>query len=213
MKISKSFLTTAALVASFSASANAQVTGSLGGGTLPFLSLSAPSTCTAVLPCTLGPGVASIVGGEVFFLDKPFADIPAGVVIDNRFLASGTQVGSPLGSVSTMTFSGGYGYVSFLWGSPDTNNKLTVNTTAGSQVFTASGLGFAQTNGNQAFSQYVQFQANAGVTITSLVFENSPAFNAFEVANFSVVPEPSTYALMAVGLAALAVAAKRRKLA
>lgn len=210
MKIYKHLLATAALAASFSMSASAQVTGSLGGGFGTFHALSGPAACTIGFPCTLGPGIATIVGGTVYNADQPFADIPAGGIFGGNFLASGPTATSP----STMTFMGtGLQYISFLWGSPDLYNTLTVNSTGGSQMFTANGMGFAVTNGNQAFSQYVQFSANAGQSITSLVF-SSPSTDAFEAANFSttsVVPEPSTYALMAAGLLALGFASKRRK--
>ncbi len=207
MNISKTLVATAALVASFSASASAQVVGSLGGGNQPFLSLSGPATCTLGTPCTLGPGVGTIVGGSTFQSDQPFADIPKGVILDGRFLAAGPTAGTP----ATLSFLKPIDYISFLWGSPDLHNVLTVNSTAGTQQFSAASLGFAVTNGDQAFSQYVKFQANAGVLITSLVFSNDPNTNAFEAANFSTVPEPSTYVMMATGLAALAFASKRRK--
>lgn len=207
MKVTKTLVAAAALVASVGATANAQVVGSLGGGTATFYSLSGPAACTLLNPCTLGPGIGTIVGGSTFQVDQPFADIPKGVILDNRFLASGPTSGTP----ATLTFLSPVGYVSFLWGSPDLHNVLTVNSTTGTQQFTVSSLGFSVTNGNQAFSQYVQFQAGAGTQITSLVFENNPQVNAFEAANFSTVPEPSTYVLMATGLAALAFASKRRK--
>jgi len=227
MKISKSLLTTAALVASFgaSASANAQVTGMTTAGPIgAFLALSPPIACTNATPCTLGPGVATIRGGTVFNSDQPFADIPAGAIFGSRFLSSGPSSTTP----SFMTFAaGGLSNIGFLWGSPDIYNRLTVNSRgindASENVQTfwagagmnagATGLGFGTTNGNQNFSQYVRFDANPGFVITSFEFRNQPSIDAFEVANFSinVVPEPATYALMATGLLALGAIAKRRK--
>ncbi|HVE51708.1 MAG TPA: hypothetical protein VNG69_19060 [Casimicrobiaceae bacterium] len=143
MNFLKTALATTAIAASFGASA--QVTGSLGGGNAPFLSLSAPQACTAVTPCTLGLGVATIVGGTTYIADQPFADMPAGFVFEDRFLAAGPTSSQP----STMTFSGGgRDYISFLWGSPETHNQLTVNSTAGSQLFTAVALGLALGDGS-----------------------------------------------------------------
>ncbi len=222
MHSAKSFLVAALLSTSLAASA--QVTGTLGGGTGTFLSLSggsspggSPDSCTAITPCLLGGSVASIVGGSTLTGDQPFADAEAfaanGGIFGGRFLAGGPTVGS----TAALTFTAPVNYVSFLWGSPDIYNLLTVNSAAGLQTFDTSGthagafnLAFAQTNGNQSFSQYVQFM---GTGITSLVFSNIPSTDAFEAANFSVlapIPEPETYALMLAGFAALAFISRRR---
>lgn len=208
MNIVKSLLGTVALAASLGA--QAQVTGALGGGYGTFLLLSAPATCTLVTPCTLTGDVnATIVGGTILNSDQPFADIPKGAIVGGNFLSSGQTTTMP----STVTFSSGLDYVSFLWGSPDTYNSLTVVTTAGNLVFTAAGLGFSVTNGNQSFSQYVEFTADAGVDILGLIFTNSRVTDAFEVANFSLtpIPEPETYALMLAGLAAVGFISRRRR--
>ncbi len=82
--------------------------------------------------------------------------------------------------------------------------RLTLNVTAG-------GLGFSVTNGNQQFSQYVQISAAPGSFITSVAFTNNPGSNAFEVSNFSVVPELSSVALLGAGLALFGLVSVRRK--
>jgi PEP-CTERM motif len=199
MKFSQPLLAVAALIASFGA--QAQVTGSLGGGYGTFLSLSSAGLA--------GGSVATLSGGTVYTSDMPFADVPAGVIFGGNFLAAGPTSGAP----ATLTFAGvGIDYISFLWGSPDSYNVLTVNSTGGSQTFTAPGLGFSTTNGDQSFSQYVQFTAASGFKITSLTFDNLPMFDAFETANYSItpVPEPQTYAMLFAGLAAIGFAASRR---
>jgi len=209
MKFVKSLFACVALAASVGA--QAQVTGALGGGAGTFLLLSSPAQCTLAVPCTLTGSVnAEIVGGSILNSDQPFADIPAGSIVGGNFLSAGPTTTAP----STVTFDSGIDYISFLWGSPDTYNRLTVITTAGDVNFTAAGLGFSVTNGDQSFSQYVQFTADAGVDILGLRFNNSPAVNAFEVANFTVtapVPEPETYALMLAGLGAIGFISRRRR--
>jgi len=209
MKFVKSLFACVALAASVGA--QAQVTGALGGGAGTFLLLSSPAQCTLAVPCTLTGSVnAEIVGGTILNSDQPFADIPKGAIAGGNFLSAGPTTTEP----STVTFDSGIDYISFLWGSPDTYNLLTVVTSAGDVNFTASGLGFSVTNGDQSFSQYVQFTADAGVDILGLRFDNSPSINAFETANFSVtapVPEPETYALMLAGLAAVGFVARRRR--
>lgn len=178
--------------------ADASVTGSLGGNGGPLLSLT---------PAGLNGGtVATLAGGTIYTNEMPFADIPKGTVTE--FLAVGLQAGQP----ATLTFTSPLTFVSFLWGSPDLYNMLTVNSTGSSQLFTASSLGFAVTDGNQSFSQYVQFVAAPGSFITSLFFTNAPAQDAFEVANFSItpIPEAPSLALLVVGLGAIGVVARRR---
>ena len=211
MKFSKLLIASAALVAVMGA--NAQVTGALGGGYGTFLALSGPSgaTCTA-LTCTLGPGVATIVGGQTYLANDPTNNArPFGTnAVSGNFLSAGPTASEP----SVMTFlNGGVDYISFLWGSPDIYNVLTVTSTGGApQSFSAAGLGFAVTDGNQTFSQYVQFTASAGSKITSFSYSNVPATDAFETANYSItpIPEPQTYALLLAGLGAVGFVARRR---
>ena len=214
MTFAKTLLATAAVLASFGA--NAVVTGSLGGGAGPYLTLTSSAIDQKCVPngpadCRLENAsntvVANIAGGTVYMGDKTFADVPKGTV--TGFLAAGPTSSDP----AVLTFTGMVSYVSFLWGSPDTYNTLTVTDSNNvSTNFTATGLGFPVTNGDQSFSTYVQFVASAGTTIRSLSF-TSGGVDAFETANYTItpIPEPETYALMLAGLAALGFVSKRRK--
>lgn len=182
--------------------ANAAIFGSTGGGTGPFSTLTSAGLD--------GGATATLTGGTVYNSDRPFADIPKGGVFGGNFLAAGLLAGQP----AILTFKTPISYLSFLWGSPDTYNFLTLVSSTGTEYsFTAQGLGFSQTDGNQAFSQYAQFTADAGETISSVVFSNVPARDAFEVANFSVtaVPEPGTWGLMLVGFGMVAGASRYRR--
>ena len=189
----------AAAAIALSSTAGASVTGGLGTGGGTFLALSSAGLA--------GGSVATLSGGTVYANDQPFADIPKGTVTD--FLAAGVLAGQP----ATLTFTSPVSYLGFLWGSPDLYNLLTIISTDISQVFTVASLGFSVTDGNQAFSQYVQFASAPGSKITGVVFSNTPAQDAFEVANFSVntIPEASSYALMLAGLGIVGFVARRRR--
>jgi hypothetical protein len=180
--------------------ADAMVVGSLGGGTGPFLTLSSSGLD--------GGSVATLRGGTVYTRDQPFADIPKGDVSGGTFLAAGPTSGEP----AVLTFETPINYLSFLWGSPDTYNTLAITSTTGTYDFSVNSLGFSTTDGNQAFSQYVQFVTSPGESILSANFANSPAQDAFETANFSVaaVPEASTWAMIIFGFLGIGILGYRR---
>jgi len=214
MKFLRSVAALGALVAAVTAQAS--VVGSLGGGFGSFLSLSAASALVGA-GGTLGGSFATISNGTIYSSDQPFADIPAGLVFESKFLSAGP--GPNNAEPTTLHINGsGTPYISFLWGSPDTYNQLTVvSTHAGGgspdmQSFTTASIGLPG-DGNQSFSAYVRFQALAGSLITDLIFNNSPAINAFETANYSItpVPEPETYALMLAGLGVIGFIVRRRR--
>jgi hypothetical protein len=180
--------------------ASAQVVGSLSNNaasnllTLNSLGLSSGMT-----------QVATLTGGTVFTSTQPNADDPQGYL--GTFLAAGPTAGQP----ATLTFTQPTNFLSFLWGSPDTYNVLTIN---GTQTFTAASLGFSVVNGAQSFAQYVNFAGTNGSLINTVSFSNNPATDAFESANFSVtapVPEPATWAMMLVGFGGIGFAMRRRK--
>ena len=106
-------------------------------------------------------------------------------------------------------------YLSFLWGSPDYYNILTVKTLKIliPSVHRNPGHWTAGYWGSVILG-YVHFQGFGGELIESVTFNNDPSINAFEVANFSVtapVPEPSTWAMMILGFAGVGFMAYRKK--
>src|SRR3982751_2207264 len=207
MKMYKSLLASSVLLAS--AAANAAVIGSLGGDLLPFATLASATPGVANTGGTLSGVVAgTIAGGAVYTADMSFAD---DVVPGETFLAAGTTPGN----TATLTLTTPVSYISFLWGSPDLYNTLTVNSTGSgpnSQTFTVTSLLFPVTNGDQSFNQAVQFTAVAGSLITSLVFNSTQ--DSFEVGRFSVttaVPKAESYAMMLAGLGLMGFIGSRRK--
>jgi hypothetical protein len=205
MRIIQGLLVSAALAAAAGAQASVATSVSTTSGS--FLTLSSTPTGGTVGPYT-------IVGGTVYNTDKPFASDPdeAGYpIFGGTFLAAGPLAGTP----SSISFGSGIGYISFLWGSPDTYNMLTVTGTGGySHTFTAAEVNIGSTTGDQSYARYVGFTGTAGTLITSLTFFNLPSTDAFEAANFSLtapVPEPQTYAMMVAGLVAIGWGVSRRQ--
>lgn len=186
--------------------ANAQVVGRAGQAALPFATLSSTGLNSGAL--------ATLVGGTVYTQDMPFADIPKGGIFGGNFLAVGPTAGQP----ATLTFTQPVNLFGFLLGSPDAYNQLTITSTTGSYVFSPSMLGLP-TNGDQTVSRYVNFgTTSAGERILSATFNNVPAIDAFETANFSAgiaaaVPEPAAWAMMILGVGAIGFAMRRQKVA
>jgi len=219
MNISQSLLATVALVASFGASAGAQATGAASVPYLPFFTLSANTVngttgtaCDLLNSCNLD-GIHSIIGtGTIRSASQSGISARPFNTVGNFFLSVGP------GQDLRMNFAGaGLVDLTFRTGSFDTYNTLTVFTTSGSTIFTGSTLAAlvgTGPNGNQGFSAFIKFSPTImGDKVTSLRFQSTRP--AMEMSDFStsanVVPEPSTYVLMATGFAALGVLSRRRK--
>ncbi len=184
----------------FAPAANAVVIGSAGQVALPFATLS-----NAGLN---GGSLATLTGGSVLTSDQSFADIPEGV-FGGTFLASGPSAGQP----ATLVFNQAVNLFGFLIGSPDSYNLLTITSTTGTYTFTPASLGLP-TTGNQNLSRYVNFRSTmSGERILSATFDNVPAVNAFETANFAAgaVPEPAAWAMMIGGFGMVGGAMRRRR--
>ena len=194
---------TALTAAAISPAVDAQVVGNTGQTGLAFATLSSVGLNNGTL--------ASLLGGTVYTSDQPFADIPKGGIFGGTFLAVGPTAGQP----ATLLFNQPVNLFGFLLGSPDTYNVLTVTSTTGAYTFSPASLGLP-TNGDQTLSRYVNFSTStAGERILSATFNNVPAVDAFETANFSAglagaVPEPAAWAMMILGMGAVGFAMRRQ---
>ena len=126
--------------------------------------------------------------------------------------ASSSYLAVTAGGAATVTLSGATSF-SFLWGSPDTYNLVTLGTSTGSESFsgfdfqTIFGLAAVGRNSN---TRLVTIAATGGQSFNDITF--SSGGNAFELAVATTpVPEPSTYALFLAGLGVVGWTARRRK--
>jgi hypothetical protein len=130
----------------------------------------------------------------------------------NSFLTPVATAGSSVASYSVLSTAAGFptsGTISFaapvtsftfLWGSPDSYNRVTDGTV------TVTGSTFSSGTGNNAETTLYTFFDALG--FSSLTFSTTGI--AFELAVASV-PEPETYAMMLAGLGAVGFLALRRK--
>jgi hypothetical protein len=197
VKFSKALIAAAAVLATSGAFA---VTGAAGGLSGSFLTLSATNVSGGALYA------ASFSSSS--YAARPTDTASSTVTVGDWLAVGGSQ---NHGNSATLTLPTGTTAVSFLWGSPDSYNALTVLSSGGDVAFTTAGPGFNIGNsGGQSEAHYLTFTADAGKVITGLQFSVTNGSPAFEISNVTAVPEPESYALMLAGLAGVGLIVRRR---
>ncbi|HEY9238616.1 MAG TPA: PEP-CTERM sorting domain-containing protein [Burkholderiaceae bacterium] len=179
MNFVKSLFAAAALVAAVGAQAQ-----TFSFGATPMIDFAAPTFSTST------PALAYVTSGSVANVNLQ----PMG--------SSGTYLAVATGGSATIDLGGATSF-SFLWGSPDATNKITID----GVDFTGSGLLGATANSANSNTQWVTVTDLTGMSNFTITTNQI----AFEMAVAAPVPEPETYALMLAGLAAMGFVARRRK--
>ena len=119
------------------------------------------------------------------------------------------------GDAGTLMSAIGYQSVSFLWGSMDTYNTLSLLNADGSVMSQWTGAqAYTPSNGDQydaATNRRVTFRSD-GAAIYGLRLESGqPAFEVDDVAFAQAVPEPATWGMLLMGFAGLGAVLRRRR--
>lgn len=170
---------------------------------------------------TFSEAAAGAYGGPVLFTtqNSHVASPISGSVTNVRLAPLTLSATDPYsvittGGVATLDFGDtGVSSFKFLWGSPDSYNFIDIAYDDGSMLtFSGTDLGLLAdpdflANGNNANTRLLTIGTNGGSAIDSITFRSNG--KAFEIA--AAVPEPSTYALMLAGIAAIGFMIRRRR--
>ena len=174
---------------------------------------------TVNLNSTLG-SVGIFTGGAVYQNSVPSeAARPANSTGNFYSVAPSATTTTPQSSSpGTLTFTTNINYVSFLWGSPDQYNTLTVTTNLNNTIVVTPGSGLGSiitpSSGDQAAAPQVYFQTtSAGEFFKTFTYSSTQ--NAFETGNYRVAAVPGPLAgaglIPLLGLAGAMVARRRRE--
>lgn len=115
----------------------------------------------------------------------------------------------PSTSSGLISFSKDIASLSFLWGSPDSYNAFSYTTNLGTYSVTPFASG-----GNNGDTRFLTLTAGEGEVIKSLSFGTTGyAFEVDSLRYIAAVPEPGTWAMMALGFAGIggALRSQRRR--
>ena len=155
-------------------------------------------------------------GGALYNYDNNTTVFPGGISArpvgsTGNYWSIGTRPVEQRGP-GVVTFDSGVSYYGFLWGSPDSYNKVAFyNNGTLLGMFDGSAVK-KPPNGDQRYSAYFNVYADAGEVITDVKFYSDR--NAFETDNHSfiaAVPEPEVYAMMALGFGVMGWAARKKR--
>jgi len=146
-------------------------------------------------------------------IKTPPADVGGAPPVNS--VPAGTPYLSVLGGGSaTINFGPNIGAFQFDWGSIDSYNRLTIESSAGSLVV-VPGSNFPNlANGNQVLpgtNGLFTVSGSSGERFTSITLTSSS--NSFEIDNLAVsaIPEPATWAMLIAGFGMVGFAARRRR--
>jgi hypothetical protein len=156
---------------------------------------------------------ATGITGSNFLIKTPPGD-GQGAPPANSFPAGTSYLSVLGGGTATISLGGDVHRFQFDWGSVDSYNLLTINS-SGADPVVVPGLSFPNAaNGNQVdpgTNGVFTVWGTAGETFNSITLTSGS--NSFEIDNLAVasVPEPATWGLMIMGFGGLGAVLRRRR--